>query len=267
MRRWYEPRKDRPDLTREAVKKRGFAGFMEMLWREFFELIKLNLLFLLTCVPVVTIPAAVTAMCGITTKMASDKNHFLWPDYWKVFKRDFVKSLLGGLIYGLALVAFSVSTVFYYRLMRTSMFFVILAGFSACLLLLAFASALYFFPMLAKVELPLKALLKNAVVLTFTNFKKTLPALGWSLLILLVGVGLLPYSAILVLFILFSLMALINTYLVYPAIAREVLGEREESAANAGADAPKEDAPARELRSASIEELVFDEEEKDGDQT
>ena len=45
MRRWYEPRKDRPDLERSAIRKRGFVGYMDMLWREFFELLKLNLLF------------------------------------------------------------------------------------------------------------------------------------------------------------------------------------------------------------------------------
>lgn len=62
MRRWYEPRKDRPDLERSAIRKRGFVGYMDMLWREFFELLKLNLLFVLSCVPIITIPAALTAM-------------------------------------------------------------------------------------------------------------------------------------------------------------------------------------------------------------
>ena len=62
MRRWYEPRKDRPDLERSAIRKRGFVGYMDMLWREFFELLKLNLLFVLSCVPLITLQAALTAM-------------------------------------------------------------------------------------------------------------------------------------------------------------------------------------------------------------
>lgn len=37
MRRWYEPRKDRPDLERSAIRKRGFVGYMDMLWREFLS--------------------------------------------------------------------------------------------------------------------------------------------------------------------------------------------------------------------------------------
>ena len=80
MRRWYEPRRDRPDLERSAIRKRGFVGYMDMLWREFFELLKLNLLFVLSCVPIITIPAALTAMHRITSVMVRDENHFLWPE-------------------------------------------------------------------------------------------------------------------------------------------------------------------------------------------
>ncbi len=266
MRRWYEPRPDRPDLTKEDVKKRGFMGFMETLWREFFELIKLNLLFLITCIPVVTIPLALTAMSDITVTMVCDKNHFLWPDYWKAFKRSVAQSLLGGLAYAVILVAFTASTVFYYRLMSATKLFVVLSGFSACLLLFAFASAMYFFPMAARVDLPTKTLLKNAVILTFTNFRKTLPAMLWGVLFLILGIGLLPVSAIFVVFIMFSFMSLISTYLLWPSIAREVLGERPEPP-KAEERKPEAAAEVPELRSAGIDELVFDDEEdgkKDG---
>lgn len=149
---------------------------METLWREFFEMLKLNLLFLVTCIPIVTIPASITAMSRITVTMVQDKNHFLWPDYWKAFKRDFLKSLLGGLILAAMVAAFSISTWFYYRLMRENTFFVILAGGSACLLLSALMMSLYFYPMLAVVDLPTLQLIKNSCILTFVNIKRSLPA-------------------------------------------------------------------------------------------
>lgn len=144
MRPWYEPRKNRPDIPKDMPQKKGFVRYMETLWREFFEMLKLNLLFLVTCIPIVTIPASITAMSRITVTMVQDKNHFLWPDYWKAFKRDFLKSLLGGLILAAMVAAFSISTWFYYRLMRENTFFVILAGGSACLLLSALMMSLYF---------------------------------------------------------------------------------------------------------------------------
>lgn len=146
MRRWYEPRRDRPDLERSAIRKRGFVGYMDMLWREFFELLKLNLLFVLSCVPIITIPAALTAMHRITSVMVRDENHFLWPDYWKAFRRDFWKSLGGGAAIAAVMALFVLSTVFYYNLMQVNKVFVLLAGFAACVVLLTLCVSFYFFP-------------------------------------------------------------------------------------------------------------------------
>ena len=164
MRRWYEPRRDRPDLERSAIRKRGFVGYMDMLWREFFELLKLNLLFVLSCVPIITIPAALTAMHRITSVMVRDENHFLWPDYWKAFRRDFWKSLGGGAAIAAVMALFVLSTVFYYNLMQVNKVFVLLAGFAACVVLLTLCLSFYFFPMLAMVDLPLGALLMSLMI-------------------------------------------------------------------------------------------------------
>jgi len=223
MRRWYEPRADRPDIPKDAPKKKGFVRFMETLWREFFELLKLNLLFLLTCIPIVTIPASMTALSRITVTMARDQNHFLWPDYWLAFRRDFGKSLLGGILLLVLLAVFGISTWFYYQLMAANRFFVILAGASACLLLSVLMTGFYFFPMLAVVDLPVRQLLKNSCILTFVNMKRSLPALAAFLVFVGLGIGLLPYSAPYAILIMFSFSSLIASFLLYPAIAGRVL--------------------------------------------
>ena len=262
MRRWYEPRRDRPDLERSAVKKRGFAGYMDMLWREFFELLKLNLLFLLSCVPIFTIPAAFTAMHRITAVMVRDENHFLWPDYWRAFRRDFWKSLGGGAILAALLALFVLSTVFYYNLMQLSRGFVLLAGFAACVVLLTLCVSFYFFPMLAMVDLPLGALLRNSLALVFSNIGRSLLALVLFLLLVGLGVGLLPYSFIFAALIMFSFVASITTYLTYPAIEARVM--RREEGHTAGAlyeTLPQSAPPESQLHSAGLDELRFDDEE------
>ncbi len=261
MRRWYEPRADRPDLTRDKIRKRGFAGYMDMLWREFFELIKLNLLFLLSCAGIVTIPAALTAMHRITATMVRDENHFLWPDYWKAFRRDFWKSLAGGLVFFAVLALFGLSTVFYYHLMGMNRLFVLVAGLAACMALLSICASFYFFPMLALVELPFGALLKNSVSLVFANIRKSIPALLLFLLFALLGIGLLPYSSIFALFIMFSFLASITTYLCYPAIEERVMltpEERREGQLYAELEAEQ---PSAQLRSAQLSEQDFEKEE------
>ena len=249
MRRWYEPRKDRPDLERSAIRKRGFVGYMDMLWREFFELLKLNLLFVLSCVPIITIPAALTAMHRITSVMVRDENHFLWPDYWKAFRRDFWKSLGGGAAIAAVMALFVLSTVFYYNLMQVNKVFVLLAGFAACVVLLTLCVSFYFFPMLAMVDLPLGALLKNSMALVFGNIGKTLLAL-------------LPYSFIFAALIMFSFVASITTYLTYPAIEARVMRREEGHAAGELYQTlPQQEQPEVQLRSAGLDELRFEDDE------
>ena len=251
MRRWYEPRRDRPDLERSAIRKRGFVGYMDMLWREFFELLKLNLLFVLSCVPIITIPAALTAMHRITSVMVRDENHFLWPDYWKAFRRDFWKGLGGGAAIAAVMALFVLSTVF-----------VLLAGFAACVVLLTLCVSFYFFPMLAMVDLPLGALLKNSMALVFGNIGKTLLALLLFALLIGLGVGLLPYSFIFAALIMFSFVASITTYLTYPAIEARVMRREEGHAAGELYQTlPQQEQPEVQLRSAGLDELRFEDDE------
>ena len=66
------------------------------------NLVLLNLMFLLCCLPVVTAPAAVTALYSCTLCMARREKLEL-SRFWQVWKREFVVSLkAGGLIFALA---------------------------------------------------------------------------------------------------------------------------------------------------------------------
>lgn len=253
MRRWYEPRNDRPDLPKDAPRKKGMLRFAETLWRELFNLIKLNLLFLISCIPIITIPAALTAMSRVTVTMSKDENSFIWNDYWKAFRLDFWKSLLAGVIFLAAFCTFAISTWFYYQLGLDKRFFVILAGMAACMLLCAYMASMYFFPMIAMVELPMKKLLLNSLIMVFLNIKYSIPALILSLLLLVVGLGMMPYSLPFVLLLQFSLMSLVTSFLIYPGLAQRVVIED-------GASAP-ELPPEEPLSSAEIGEFPdFDEE-------
>ena len=230
MRRWYEPKKDRPDIAKDAPRKKGIVLFLDTLWREFFSLIKLNLLFIAFCLPVITIPAAMTAMSKVTAMMVQDENCFLWHEFWGAFKRDFGRSLLGGIAILAATAIFILSTWFYYMLSQMHWMFIILAAASACMLLGAYLTSMYFFPMLATVELPTGKLLKNSFILGFTAVKRSLPGGFFCLLLSFCGYGLLPFSAPFVFLIQFALVSLIGCFWVIPPIEEKILGNKPVSA-------------------------------------
>ena len=101
------------------------------------------------------------------------------------------------------------------------------------MVLLTLCVSFYFFPMLAMVDLPLGALLKNSMALVFGNIGKTLLALLLFALLIGLGVGLLPYSFIFAALIMFSFVASL----------------------------PQQEQPEVQLRSAGLDELRFEDDE------
>lgn len=228
MRRWYEGRSDKPDIEKNAPKKKGFALAFSIIWREFFGLLKLNLLFIITALPVVTLPAALTAMSRITATMVRDENYFLWEDYWRAFKRDFGKSLLVGFAYILIIILLLSTAYFYYFLYDVSKLFTIIAGIIVMLALMIWVSTFYCFTMLSLVDLPVGKLVKNALVLTAANWKGSVIALLLALLLTVLGLGCFPLSVLFVVLIEFSLTSLLTTLQVYPIIEERVMEKPQE---------------------------------------
>lgn len=58
-----------PGVDPNEPEKTGFAAFLELIEREYAKLFKLNLLFVVSCIPIITIPAAVFAMNQVVRYM------------------------------------------------------------------------------------------------------------------------------------------------------------------------------------------------------
>ena len=101
-----------PGIDPNAPEKTGFARFLEILQIECATLVKLNLLFLATCLPVATIPPAIFAMHMVVRKMVLDQPVDCFHDYCTAFKKYwklaygaffvfFVTMLASAYLYGL----------------------------------------------------------------------------------------------------------------------------------------------------------------------
>ena len=89
--------KEGPGIAKDAPEKTGAAWVGETLAREFCQLVKLNVLFLLCCLPVVTFGAARAAMARCTVNMARDVPNDAWTDFRAALRQDTVRNLLCGL--------------------------------------------------------------------------------------------------------------------------------------------------------------------------
>jgi uncharacterized membrane protein YesL len=164
-------------------------------------------------------------MNRITVTMVRDRNYFMLSDYWDAFKRDFFRSLLAGVLVLVLVALFSLSIWFYYMLGQAgSKFFMLFVGVSVALMIMVLGSAMYFFPMLAMVELPTGKLMRNSIIMFFTHFKKSLPAALISGAMVLGGIALYPLSIIFIVFIMFSLASMSANFFLVKPIEVAVLG-------------------------------------------
>ena len=62
------------------------------------DLILLNLLFIICCIPIVTIGASITAMYYVTLKMVRNEESYLFRSFFKSFKQNLKQSTVIWLI-------------------------------------------------------------------------------------------------------------------------------------------------------------------------
>lgn len=169
------------------------TGFVRLCFEKLFSLIVLNLMFALSCVLILTIPAAMTALTGACQASLMDEKT-IYRKYLHSFRVNFLQSLPIGIVFVLGPLALLYGCLFYYQISHGEGTYIILSAFCLICIYLLFSIGTFSFQMLARVELKTTAIVKNAIYLTF-HYPQIV--LGWILLafvITVAGWGMFPYS-------------------------------------------------------------------------
>ena len=116
----------------------------------FGDLFALNLTFILSCIPVITIGASVTALFTMTNKMVRNEDGTMWKGFWKAFGQNFK---VGTKVWAVILAYLGVVYAEYAYMIQsagqTTNFMVVLIGFE-----MVFLSFLlpFLFPIIARYE-------------------------------------------------------------------------------------------------------------------
>lgn len=136
------------------------------------DLMILNLLALLCCIPIVTIGASLTAMHYIALKIARNEDYYIVRGFFKSFKENFKQATIVWLLLLLVIV---VLVGDYFIISNATMEFpffvkvvIAVVGFMALL------TATFVFPAMARFENPLWRTLKNAFMMSILQFPKTI---------------------------------------------------------------------------------------------
>ena len=189
---WYFGNNDREKET----PKGGATRVLYLCWNYTGKLCLSGFLFLLCCIPVITIPAALCAQNAYLGKIFRNGYGFDLSDYWKEFKSSLWKHLPAGLLLGIL--------GFYgYYLMSLAGNFTgssiqsLLLGVGAGVIFVTLTVSGWYFIQASMLELSVRQLLQNAWILALTEWKRSLAFIAESLVFAGFMLLAVPFSLIL----------------------------------------------------------------------
>ena len=198
---------------------KGFWRFMLLLFAEFFNLISANLIFLVTAVGIVTIPAGLAGLSVITMEMMAGKGDGVVRTYFSVFRTKFLRLLGIGALHLFASLILGAAFLLYGSLgQEQNPFFYIPAGMAVLLELGIQMCAVCVYPVAAFTRRRGKDLFSTVLQTVRKHAVRCFAAAGICCLLSAVSVLLFPGSLIFVLFIQFSFESFIASFIMYPAL-------------------------------------------------
>ena len=152
-----------------------FFNMENPFWRgmgRIFDVFVLNVLWLLCCLPIVTIGPATTAFSYAMINLVRGEETYVSRDFFRAFRTSFKQSLIAGLLL-MAVGAFLAVDIYIAYKSGTGIYTFFMVLFFIFFVLWCFVT-LYTIPLIAKFDNSLKNTLIQAFTLSIRNFPKTL---------------------------------------------------------------------------------------------
>lgn len=209
----------------------GFFNYDNPVWRfigKFFDVMILNLLWIICSLPIVTIGASTTAVYYVTLKLVRDEEGATIKAFFKSFKENFKQATVIWLIMLVAGCIIGFDLYFFLRVqtapstLRNVMMAVFIA-FGVVYL----GINLYVFPLQCRFYNPVKRTLFNAFFMSIRHFFQTLGMLALNVALPVLALFVVPILQPLLFLFGFPLLAFFNSYF-FVAIFDKYMPPKEE---------------------------------------
>ncbi len=147
-----------------------------------FDLIILNLIFLLSCIPVITTGASICALYYVSLKIVRGEDPYIWKNFWKSFRQNFRQGTAAWLV--TLLVSTFLGMDFYILNSQDTVLFAVVRVLLWVICAFLLAMFLYLFPIISHFVCTLKQAVKNAALMAFGYLPYTAVLLAMSGLII-----------------------------------------------------------------------------------
>lgn len=222
----------------KGAKKKPFFRFWELFANKFWDFFKLNMIYVLFCLPVVTFGPATAALTAMMRNIYLERPQFIWHDFVKYFKENFKQAFWVGLL-DIAVTAVGVITfIEYSKLPSPDTTLKVTYALSMAVQLLFLMMNFYIYPQIVALNLKLGNIFRNSLIMVFVN-------LPGELITLVVSAGM---GAIFVFFTLPAVFFLpfvpgawlvfLSVFCCYPAIQKHIINPFYEQSGKVNPEIP-----------------------------
>ncbi len=209
--------------------------FFEILETRIWKLFLLNLIYVLVCIPIVTIGPATAGLFRVVKNYSIDKHAFVWQDFKQGFKENFFKAFVLGIIDIIAYTGIGCGIIMYTGAMAQSsdsrsFFFLLLLAATLSAGLTFTIMNYYMYLMMVSTNLTMTQIVSNSLKFAFMapkqNFTAVLCNIGLPILIftpIVLVEKLQPLLTIIFPFAPIAIIAFVVSFCCYPVIQKFVI--------------------------------------------
>jgi len=210
--------KEGPGVDKDALPKEGLELFFDLFAREFTSLIKLNIYFIISCIPIITIGPAIGALTSVTMRMVQDQPSDLFYDFREAFKKNWKYSFVSGIMAFVFIFIIWFSMKFCME--SDGIVYNLIISFIVVIAVLLGLSSIYLYPMIVKIELPLKVI-KYSLITFLLN-----------LALIEVSILFVPFTLPVMFLFTFSAVSFISSFCAWAGIKKYIIKDEKESDTN-----------------------------------
>lgn len=210
-------------VAKNGPQKKPFFRFWEIFADKFWTFFKINLIYFLFCIPIVTFGPATAAMTSLMRNIYLGKPQFIFSDFWDAFKKNFKQTFAIGIIDVIAICLSIFSYTFYTAYMDANDSYWLFLAFAMAAEVIFLLINFYIYPQVVALNLRMGAIIKNSVILAFVNLKGNLVALACYIVYALLLAYFKAYVLILAPLVPLAWLAFVTVFNCYPAIQKLII--------------------------------------------
>lgn len=156
--------KEGPGIPKNAPQKTGLALFGQIFAREWWEMVKLNILFILAALLIIPLPAAIAATAFVCVAFVEDRNTYLLRDFVEALRRCFWRATGWGLVFATIIGLAIYAIVTYAAAARENVFLAFPLTIALAVTVFLGIVACHLIVLMVMRDMPAKTLLKLAVI-------------------------------------------------------------------------------------------------------